>query len=290
MLDLPRLKPDPVPPIRPVPEYLAEGELRARYEDMKAVLQVPWMGVVTMAFAHYRSFYDTLWQGLRPLCLSRVFVEACRDLRAYTEEQVQELDPPPIVPRLVEAWYAPREIEAIRNIVETFSHGNFPYLLLATVARLLLEGGELTNEHHAPSSIEQPAPKQDLSFILMEPHHSDAPTRAVYEDVKATLGLPFVNTDYRALARWPSYFALAWTDLKPKIGTPTYPAIVARVHQRVCKTASQLPNPGALSSQMLRHAAAQDASYEEILAVVRLFQWLLPGLVTNVAFFRAQLG
>ena len=38
--------------------------------------------------------------------------------------------------------------------------------------------------------------------------------RAVYDDIMATLGLPFVNTDYRALARWPSYFALAWSDLK----------------------------------------------------------------------------
>src|SRR5215471_3974176 len=58
MANLPRLKPDPIPPLHPVPEYLADGELKARYEDMKAVLGVPWMGVVTMSFAHYRAFYD----------------------------------------------------------------------------------------------------------------------------------------------------------------------------------------------------------------------------------------
>ena len=28
---------------------------------------------------------------------------------------------------------------------------------------------------------------------------------------------------------------------------------------------------------------------EEVLAMCRLFQWLLPGLVTNVVFFRHQL-
>ena len=54
MANLPRLKPDPIPPLHPVPEFLAEGELKARYEDVKAVLRVPWMGVVTMSFAHYR--------------------------------------------------------------------------------------------------------------------------------------------------------------------------------------------------------------------------------------------
>ena len=35
MANLPRLKPDPIPPLHPVPEFLAEGELKARYEDMK---------------------------------------------------------------------------------------------------------------------------------------------------------------------------------------------------------------------------------------------------------------
>ena len=48
MANLPRLKPDPIPPLHPVPEFLAEGELKARYEDMKAVLRLPWMGVVMM--------------------------------------------------------------------------------------------------------------------------------------------------------------------------------------------------------------------------------------------------
>ena len=38
-----------------------------------------------------------------------------------------------------------------------------------------------------------------------------------------------------------------------------------------------------------RAAAAVDADPEEIASVVRLFQWLLPGLIVNIAFFRAQL-
>ncbi len=46
-----------------------------------------------------------------------------------------------------------------------------------------------------------------VPYLLMEPHHLDEPTRAVYEDIKNILQLPFVNTDYRAFARWPSYFA-----------------------------------------------------------------------------------
>jgi hypothetical protein len=49
--NLPRLKPNPIPKIAPIPEHLAEPALKEIYEDTKAALQVPWMGVVAMSFA-----------------------------------------------------------------------------------------------------------------------------------------------------------------------------------------------------------------------------------------------
>ena len=289
MIELPRRAPEPIPSIQPLPEYLAEGDLKARYEEMKAVFQVPWMGVVTMAYAHYRSFYDTLWEGIRPLCASAEFAESFTSLRKFTEDSVAGLAPPPIVPRLAEAGYAPREIDDIRAVVEIFSHGNFPYVLVAAMARLLLEGGEMSASIGAPKLAGRHAPDVDVPFLLMEAHHADPATRAVYEDVKATLELPFVNTDYRALARWPSYFAMAWSDLKPLAGGKAHEAIAQQVHERALAAARTLPNAGGLKSAALRAAAERDAPLEEVLEMSRLFQWLLPGLVTNVAFFRHQL-
>ena len=292
MTELPRLRPDPLPAIHPVPEYLAEGRVKDRYEDMKAVFQVPWMGVVTMAYAHYPTFYGSFWEGLRPLFASRPFVAAFQGLRAHTEDAVQTLAPPPLAPRLRALGYAPREFDDIRAMIEVFSHGNFPYLLVATIARLLLEGGEmgegraapLFEGRHAPE-----APKAGGPFVLMEAHHVDPPTRALYDDIKATLGLPFVNTDYRALARWPSYFHSAWADLKTVVGGDQYEAIVQGVHDRVAAAARDLPNPNGLTAAALQAAARADTSLEEVRAMCRLFQWLLPGLVVNVAYFRHQL-
>lgn len=289
MTDLPRRPPEPIPAIHPVPEYLAEGTLRAQYEDMKAVFQVPWMGVVTMAYAHYRAFYDTFWAGLGPLCASRPFVDAFLGLRRFIEGTVAQLDPPPIAARLRAAGYAPLEIENIRAMIEVFSHGNFPYLVLATITRHLLEGGEMSAAREAPKFTGRHAPDVRVPFLLMEAHHADAPTRAVYEDVKATLRLPFVNTDYRALARWPSYFAMAWGDLKRVVDTPAHEALAQAVHDRAADAARTLPNPGGLTSRAIREAAAKDASPGEVLQMSLLFQWLLPGLVTNVAYFRRQL-
>jgi hypothetical protein len=66
MTILERLKPDPIPAIHPMPEYLASGQRNRWYEDTKQVLQVPWMGVVTMAYTHYPAFFGGLFQWLLP--------------------------------------------------------------------------------------------------------------------------------------------------------------------------------------------------------------------------------
>ena len=88
--DLPRRKPSPIPAINPVPEYFADRKLSAVYEDTKSVLQVPWMGVVTMAFAYYPAFYGVLWVGMRELSASSEFVAACRTLRATAEQEASQ--------------------------------------------------------------------------------------------------------------------------------------------------------------------------------------------------------
>lgn len=290
MTELPRLLPQPIPAIHPLAEYAVEGRRKALYEDMKHTLQVPWMGVVTMAYAHYPNFFDTLWQGLKPLVQSAVFVEQAQALRRFTEDAVAALAPPPLRPRLQALGYAPRELAQVGETIEVFSHGNFPYLLIATLTRFLLEGGRLQGGGDARPSTRPRAPHAGATLVLMEPHHADAPTRALYEDLKATLGLPFVNTDYRALARWPSYFALAWGDLRPVVRGAAHEALCAAVHAQALQAVRHvLPNPGGLDSARLREAAARDAPVAEVVQMSRLFQWLLPGLVTNVAFFRQQL-
>ena len=245
-----------------------------------------------MAYAHYPNFFDTLWQGARDLCGSRPFVEGFLSNREFVESEVAKLEPPAIEHRLDESGYAPREIDAIKQMIEVFSHGNQPYVVLATLTRYLLEAGDMggtTDPTTAPPYTGIHAPGFDVPFVLMEAHHADAPTRDVYEDIKEVLTLPFINTDYRALARWPSYWAMAWGDLREVAGTPAHEAICLAVHDRcVALAATALPNPGGLQADSLRRAAEKDAPFEEIRDMCRLFQWLLPGLVTNVAYLRAQ--
>ncbi len=279
-----------MPAIHPTPEYLATGQRAIWYDDMKQVLQVPWMGVVTMAFSHYPTFFGELWRGIKPLCQSRAFIEASSSLRSFAESETAKLEPKPLIAELTGLGYAPREIEQIRQMNTVFSHGNQPYALIATIARHLLEISDMAGGAEAPAFAARHAPEVDVPLVLVEAHHADAPTQAVYQDVKSVLDLPFVNTDYRAFARWPSYFALAWSDLRERAGTPAHEAICRAIHDRAAAlVAEDLPNPGKLSADALRRAAEADAGLDEVRQAVRLFQWLLPGLIVNVAYLRHQL-
>jgi len=284
-----RKRPDRMPLVFPLPEYLADGDRKEDYEDTKAVFQVPWMGVVAMAFSHYRKFYRTLWRGLRPVFQSAEFVASCNALCRRAEELATELSPPPLTEALTAKGYAPPELQNIKNMIAIFHHGNFPYVLLATMARILLEGKELSARRAAKASSKSHAPEVSVPFVLMEAHHADAPTREIYEEIKSALHLPIVNTDYRALARWPSYFALAWNSLRPSVATLAYESVVQVMHDEIVSAALTLPNPGALTSEALRAAALDDGAVDDIQRTVELFQWLLPGLIVNVAYFRAQL-
>lgn len=285
--DLRRFKPKPLPAIHPVPEYAATGALAEAYARTKAGFGVPWMGVVAMAFAQYPAFYDRLWSALEPIARSAAFAKTCSELRATAEAEAGALSPLPLLARLRAQGYDLRELAEIRACNEVFSAGNMPYVLMATLARLLLEGYDWTGSTTPGAT--RPAPAPVPRPPLIEAHHADPTMAAIYSEIREVLGLPFVNTDYRAFARWPSYFAPAWADLRRAVVSTPYEAHVGRVHERAVFLALALPNVTGLTSADLRAAAAQDASEDEVLAVVQLFQWLLPGLALNVGVLRAQL-
>ncbi len=117
---LERQKPFPLPMVNSVPEYRATSQLEKVYEETKTSLQVPWMGVVTMAFAHYPTFFDTLWRGIEKLVGSEEFVKSCFDLRNLTESQVLILSPTSLNSSLIQMGYDQEEIREIIKLNEVF--------------------------------------------------------------------------------------------------------------------------------------------------------------------------
>ena len=287
---LERIFPEKITAVHPEPELTVTGRKKELYEDTKSALKVPWMGVISMALCHYQEFYEEFWAGVGPALASQEAVASYTAIRNEVEDKVHLLTPPARRVSLQEMGYNEAELAQIRDLIEVFSHGNFPYTMMVTLARLALEAGKIpSGGSRGTSYVGQHGPDAAGKMVLMESHHQSPEMRMVYSSIRTTLGLPFVNTDYRALARWPSYFALVWSDLRPKIHTETYKGLCQEVHDMFVEDAMNLPDPVGVDLERLVQAANQSASVDEILEVARLFHWLLPGLIVNVAFFRHQL-
>lgn len=285
-----RHRPDPFPEVRPIWEYQADEALRGLYEDYKRAFQVPWVGVAALALARYPNFFARWWPAMAAVVETRGYVENALTLRSRVEDMVAGLNPPPIANRLRELGYSDRELDEIRAMIEIFSHGNFIQVPAFFTATYLLEGHEFTGGSDAGASFGGAhGIKAESQFIMMEPHHVAGETRAVYDDIMTRLKLPFVNSDYRALSRWPSYFGAAWDDLKGHVDTPPYDAMTAEMHTAIFDTAASMADPTGFSAKAAIDAANQDIGAEQLLAVSRVFAYLIPGLVVNVAFFRQQL-
>ena len=284
---LSRKKPNPSPYIYPVPEHDADNELKKIYQRTKTGLYVPWMGVVAMAFSHYPNFYNALWTSMEPITVSEQFHNACFELRATAENSAFKLGPQNLIQDLIETGYSKREIEDILATNEIFSSGNMPYILMASLARLLLEGHDWKTTSDIAKKDIFPTPQ--TRPVLIEYHHADKELKKVYDDIKTVLGLSFLNTDYRALARWPTYLETSWSHLRKVIPQDIYENAVTQTHLKAVNLAFNLPNATQITADDLLKETRKDAPVEEVLSVVRLFQWLLPGLAVNVAYFRQQL-
>jgi len=286
-----RQRPTRLPIVRPVCDREASPEIADIYSELKAVLQVPWVAMITRAYARYPTFFATLWSGMRELCGSETYVRAAQDLSGRVDDDVAILSPPPVAERLHCMGYLAEDLRNIQRVLDVLSHGNNMYQPLVMAALVLLEGGSLSSDNAKQRPFPgRHAPRVPRQFVLMEAHHVAGETQVLYEDIKATLGLPYVNSDYRALARWPSYLALVWEGLKPVIGTDRHRKLADAYHRRSVELIPNLPNPGRLTSPGLRAAAEKDASVGEILDIVRLLIYNIPPLMVNVAYLRSQIS
>ena len=82
---------------------------------------------------------------------------------------------------------------------------------------------------------------------------------------------------------------MAWKSFLPILLSSNYEQKVLEIHYFIIKETLLLPNPNKIKSIQIINAAKKDKKLNEIKKVVNLFQWLLPGLITNVAFMREQI-
>ena len=121
---------------------------------------------------------------------------------------------------------------------------------------------------------------------MIDEQQASEPVKRLFQDVKRTLGLPVVNSDYQALAKWPSFFQPAWDDARQWRERDEYRRLQREIAQLGDEAATRLRPAVRLDEREVRDAVGDPAEFDNLRRMVEMFTGLLPGLILNDALFR----
>ncbi len=278
-----------LPRLQLVPEDTAPPDVAAIYEETKNLLGIPWTAAIFQGYAMYPPLLRLAWAELKPNVVTLEFRADARQLQAEAAAAMQTVYRPGYDRSQVERWGG--DPHAIRTVCETFNYGNPKLLICArAISRSLEERRRPGPSDDTDLRPDKPPPGEEhvrhRRIDLVDPGHPPPLVAPIFLDIQQTLGLPLVNSDYRALARWPEYFHHAWEDLKGSILSLAYQQARDALAEAGDAAADRLEDPVTISPDILRREGVPQAEVDNLVRVARLFADLLPGLMLNVEGFR----
>ena len=265
----------------------ASGRTLEIFQEIKAALGVPHVNLIFQAYAACPRFLDCMWKAMRPAVETREFFQDADRLRAeaYTRTHNYFLVPD-LCSTIREIHFSTGAQHELTDVVELF-HYNNPLLLLITAMQLQAFEDGPPHPRSAETGAVHPVISEKPVQITEE--SAPAPIRKIYEDIKRTLGVSFVNTDYQALARWPDFLTMYWNAFKPMAFSPLYGESRHELRESALTLASDLPNAPQLSVERMQEAGLTDDEISAAIHITEEFLDILSGLLLNVAFAKIAL-
>ncbi|MBW4442588.1 MAG: SDR family NAD(P)-dependent oxidoreductase [Plectolyngbya sp. WJT66-NPBG17] len=265
----------------------ASPEVQACLSEIQDTLGIPWTPANWRAYAIYPSVMQLFWKRLKPATQTEAFLESAI---AITEQVYRDIDD----------WYQPNyqiEVDAgqqrqIRRELNAFSFGN-PQLLIQQIALSRTLAGEVVGEdgkadlRRGPNAYRHPEIQMISEQSVRE---ISAEMQQIYQDIQQTLGVPIVNSDYQALARWSAFFIAAWEDIKLWRDRPEYHLLKQSIVQRANNAASRLHPAVFVGEQEVRDLLDNPEDFEQLQQRVQLFTDILPELIIQNALFHMGLA
>lgn len=269
---------------RQIGESEASDRVKAIYEDTRIILAVPWVGIIIKVFANYPKFLNSLWLQVKKSAGLHYYELKAEEIQALALRLVSRFALKDIRSRL-ESSLTDAQIQDIEELLDVFNYGNPKFLILAAVGKNALE------ERQPRRTVIRRRWRVQGRYVgaatppMIQENETTGLVKELYSDIRSTLKLPFVNSDYKALANWPTFLNLAWKSLKPNIGSAVYSKYAHVLQDFANEIGLGLPYPVVLSKKELT-ATRSNKEFESILETVKLFYNLLPGLILNVASFK----
>ncbi len=266
---------------KPVAEHEAEGEIERVYHEIRQVLRVTGVNLNLRTWATCDKFLPAMWDALRPNLETRGFESAADRVRS------DAVDAATVFPRLdavASGTLGESQRFQLQRALNLYHYVNPKLLVLTSAVRLALDGESIGGEAAtAPEQIErgQPARMFPMEMVAEEPEEKEL--RELFDDIKSTLALPSINSDYRTLGLWPDYLGRAWQKLKPLVGQPEYKQATDALRETSRSLARELPLPFEFSRE---HVSELGEDADAVVEKTRKFEELLPPLILNIAILQ----
>lgn len=266
--------------LRVVRESEARGRVAEIYQEIMGALGVPQVNVVFQAYAVYPEFLERFWTAAKPIVHTQEFFDLADRLGAEAYTRMHNYFAiPDLCDGVTKQGLSSDARRDLTGMAELF-HYNNPLLLLLTAAQMqAFETRIGTPRPTAPAD----HPVFSEKPVLIEEAEAPPAIRRIYDDIRRTFGLPMVNTDYCAFARWPDFLEGYWPALKNIAQSPIYQESQQGMRESAWNLARELPVSLDLSASKLIDDGMNDDQVSDVFRITELFVHALSGLVLNVA-------
>jgi hypothetical protein len=264
-----------------VRESDAAGRTLEIYQEIKASLGVPHVNLIFQAYGVHPQFLDLAWKSLQPAIETREFFLCAERIRGEAYTAIHNyFSVPDLCSSIRDVHFSAGAQHELTDAVELFHYNNPLLLLIAAVQLQAFEDGP-THQRTAQRGAEHPVFTSKPIKITEEA--APAPIRKLYDDIKRTLGVSVVNTDYQAFARWPDFLSLYWNSLKPIVSFPLFAENKHALTESAMALATDLPNAPQLTVEHMQDAGLGPEEISAAIHITEEFLDLLSGLILNIA-------
>ena len=272
--------------MRLIPEAEASPEILEIYYEIKQALGIPYINPMFQALAAFPEYFKRFWKSLRPALDTKEFFSAAQRISAESYTRVHNyLNVPDLIHKMEEMDFSPGAQGELRDVTDLYLYNN-SVLLLILAAQMQAFENPTASVRPATGPAEHPS-HPELPILVKE-QNAPPETRKIYDDIKKTLGIPFLNTSYINFGRWPDFLREYWDALKPVVLSPQYEQNRAAIHESALALAAELPQPLQLSPTQLEEAGVSQADLSAVTQVTEFFLQILSKQLLNIAF--AKIG
>ncbi|MBA4149054.1 MAG: hypothetical protein H0X66_13135 [Verrucomicrobia bacterium] len=263
-----------------IKEFEARDEIERVFHEIRQVLRVSGVNLNFRTWASFEKFLPAMWDDFRPNAETHNFERAADEIR---QQAVESADALPKLNALDGLELGGSRSWQIQQALDLYHYINPKLLVLTAAVRGALEGEEMGGSNEGTDVIEAGVPATMYAMEMVDEKPKEKEVRKLFADIKKTMALSSVNSDYRTLALWPDYLSAAWKQLKPITRSDAFQEAAKELQQQGRTLAKQLPYRLSLTRAKIE-ALGEDV--EKIMHTTQLFEQLLPPLILNIALLQ----